>query len=116
MSEHFKESEFTCHCGCGGCKVNPDLITLLEKIRGLLGRPITILSGFRCEAHNKKVKGAKDSQHKLGNAADITVDGMQPSAVHDFLTKNMDKEIGGMGKYKGFTHVDVRQGHARWTG
>ena len=52
----------------------------------------------------------------LGNAADITVDGMQPSAVHDFLTKNMDKEIGGMGKYKGFTHVDVRQGHARWTG
>ena len=116
MSEHFKESEFTCHCGCGGCKIDPKLIVLLEKIRSLLNRPITILSGYRCEAHNKKVNGKQHSKHMLGQAADIVVAQMTPNEVHTFLTHHMDKEIGGMGKYNDFTHVDVREGHARWTG
>lgn len=116
MSEHFKKSEFTCHCGCGGCVVNPKLIALLEKIRSLLGRPITILSGYRCEAHNKACGGKPHSQHMLGNAADIIVSGMQPNALHAYLTEKLNKEIGGMGKYKTFTHVDVRDGYARWNG
>ena len=116
MSEHFKQSEFTCHCGCGGCTVSPNLIILLEKIRALLGRPVTILSGYRCEAHNKACGGKPRSQHLLGNAADIKVAGMGAHAVHQFLTDHLDKEIGGMGKYDEFTHVDVREGYARWNG
>lgn len=44
----------------------------LEPIRKLWGKPIHINSGYRCEALNKAVKGSATSQHKNGEAADIT--------------------------------------------
>ncbi len=44
----------------------------LELIRWLLGNPILISSGYRSPALNKFVKGAKDSQHVLGQAVDFT--------------------------------------------
>lgn len=46
---------------------------VLEPARVKLGKPIRISSGFRCEALNKAVKGAKYSQHKTGEAADLQV-------------------------------------------
>ena len=45
---------------------------VLDPIRSLYGKPITVNSGFRCETLNKAVKGAKNSQHIFGMAADIT--------------------------------------------
>ena len=43
---------------------------LLEPARIEVG-PIIINSGFRCEAVNHKVGGVKNSQHLIGQAADI---------------------------------------------
>ena len=43
---------------------------LLEPARLIVG-PIIINSGFRCEAVNCKVGGVKNSQHLIGQAADI---------------------------------------------
>lgn len=43
----------------------------LEKIRAFLNMPIIILSGYRCEQLNNAVGGEKESQHVLGQAADI---------------------------------------------
>ena len=43
---------------------------LLEPARVIVG-PIIINSGFRCEAVNRKVGGVRNSQHLLGQAADI---------------------------------------------
>ena len=43
---------------------------LLEPARILVG-PIIINSGFRCEAVNRKVGGVHNSQHLIGQAADI---------------------------------------------
>ena len=43
---------------------------LLEPARLLVG-PIIINSGFRCEAVNRKVGGVRNSQHLIGQAADI---------------------------------------------
>lgn len=43
---------------------------LLEPARSVVG-PIIINSGFRCEAVNRKVGGVKNSQHLIGQAADI---------------------------------------------
>ena len=117
LSEHFSEEEFMCHCGCGEKHINPKLIELLERIRTATGRPIKIVSGHRCKTYNIKVKGAKDSQHVLGNAADIQIDGMLPVAVQEYLMKHFDDDCKGLGRYKTFTHIDVRDGKiARWNG
>ena len=43
---------------------------LLEPARLIVG-PIIINSGFRCEAVNRQVGGVKNSQHLIGQAADI---------------------------------------------
>ena len=43
---------------------------LLEPARLLVG-PIIVNSGFRCEAVNRQVGGVKNSQHLIGQAADI---------------------------------------------
>jgi zinc D-Ala-D-Ala carboxypeptidase len=44
----------------------------LERVRRLLGYPITITSGFRCRRLNAAVGGSKTSHHMLGLAADFT--------------------------------------------
>lgn len=49
-------------------------IHVLEPLRCHLAKPVRVSSGFRCPELNKKVKGAKRSQHLLGQAADIRVD------------------------------------------
>jgi zinc D-Ala-D-Ala carboxypeptidase len=45
--------------------------TVLEPVRDLLGVELHIDSSYRCPAINTLVKGAKTSQHMLGQAADI---------------------------------------------
>lgn len=44
---------------------------VLDPLREAWGEPIIVNSGFRCEALNKAVGGAPNSQHKTGEAADI---------------------------------------------
>lgn len=45
---------------------------LLDPIREKWGKPIRVNSGFRSEAVNSAIGGARNSQHKTGEAADIT--------------------------------------------
>lgn len=46
-------------------------VTVLQPIRDAFGGPLTINSGYRSPALNKAVKGARNSQHTRGQAADI---------------------------------------------
>lgn len=46
---------------------------LLDPIREKWGAPIKVNSGFRNTYLNKQLNGAKNSQHIVGEAADITV-------------------------------------------
>lgn len=48
-----------------------ELIEFLDPIREKWGKPIYITSGYRCEALNSLVKGAKYSNHLTGYAADM---------------------------------------------
>ena len=48
---------------------------VLEPLRGAMGEPIKIGSGFRCQALNKAVGGVYTSQHCKGQAADLCIDG-----------------------------------------
>ena len=44
----------------------------LDPIREAWGKPIIVNSGFRCPTLNAAVGGKANSQHKTGEAADIT--------------------------------------------
>ena len=57
--------------------------------------------------------GKFDSQHLYGVAADITVAGVRPDEVYAFADEYLSG-WGGVGRYKTFTHVDVREKKSRW--
>ena len=50
------------------------VVTVLQPLRSAFGKPLHINSGYRCPALNKALKGAKNSQHTKGQAADIASD------------------------------------------
>ena len=116
---HFKLSEFKCHNGTAVPVKYYDnlqrLMCLLEEIRTACGNvAIHIQSGYRTKEYNSNCSGASPrSQHLTASAADIKVKGMSPAAVYKLCDKLVGAR-GGVGKYKGFTHVDVRGYRARW--
>ena len=87
----------------------------LQKIRDMLGKPIIITSGWRSVEHNKAIGGAKNSQHLYGKAADCHFlrEGLVLPRVAD-----MAERVGfrGIGIYRTFLHLDVRDKPARWNG
>lgn len=50
---------------------------ILQPIRDAWRSPIVVNSAYRSEAVNKAVGGVKNSQHRLGEAADITIGGKE---------------------------------------
>ena len=46
---------------------------VLDPLREKYGKPIRISSGYRSAILNRSVNGATSSQHRVGEAADITV-------------------------------------------
>jgi len=89
----------------------------LQILRDYCGVPIKINSGYRSPEHNESIGGSKNSQHKLGRAADIVIQGMKPNDTHKLIEYLIGKEvlkIGGLGSYNTFTHIDIRDNKARW--
>lgn len=123
LSPHFNSKEFECHCGqCGMITMNQLLIMELEAIRYIVNEPIYINSGYRCKSYNHKVGGVKNSQHVLGNAADIRCKSLSAVELGDILLKMYPNQY-GIGIYtrnededKHFVHFDVRDYKARWLG
>ena len=58
---------------------------LLEQIRTLVGKPIYISSGYRCELLNKAVGGSPTSQHRYGQAVDIEAIGISPKTLYTII-------------------------------
>jgi len=106
-------AEFTCEL-----KMNlKELALNLQVLRDALGLPIHINSGYRSLTHNRAVGGAKNSQHLLGKAGDITVNGYTPFDIKskiEGLIKQGRMKNGGVGLYNTFVHYDVRDYAARW--
>ncbi|PXF60098.1 MAG: peptidase M15 [Deltaproteobacteria bacterium] len=115
LSKNFSRHEFACRC-CGRTKINQRLVDALQELRDLTGEPVRISSGYRCPEHNQAIGGATRSQHLLGTAADIVVIGMTPAEMYRLAEDVEAFRNGGIGVYpdKGFIHVDVRDGRARW--
>jgi uncharacterized protein YcbK (DUF882 family) len=89
----------------------------LQILRDHLHRPIKINSGYRSPEHNRAVGGADESQHVLGKAADIVVEGLTPIEVKiaiETLIIQGELKKGGLSAYDTFTHYDIRGYNARW--
>lgn len=122
LAPDFKVRELRCKDGSDTVMVDEALTVVLQCIREHFGKPVTITSGYRTPAHNAAVGGAKSSQHLLGRAADIRVQGVSVEDVAAYAESLMP-DWGGVGRYPakagraaGWVHVDTRADKARWRG
>lgn len=117
LSTNFTVKEFACKDGSDAVLVAPRLVMVLQSIRSHFGAAVTINSGYRTPQYNAKVGGVAHSQHCYGTAADIVVQGKTPAQVAAYARQLMP-DWGGVGIYskQGFTHIDVREAKADWTG
>jgi len=113
LTTNFRLREFQCR-HCGTAKLDRDLLERLQALRTYLRAPVTITSGYRCPEHNAAVGGSPGSQHVEGTAADIRAEGYTHAQVAD--AAELFFHDGGLGRYSGHTHVDVRGHRARWEG
>lgn len=123
-SRWFAPDELGCHDGSDYPEQWVDrwaaLSTLLDQIRDAWGGPIRVVSGYRTPEWNRRVGGAKDSQHVDGRAADIVPIGPASrraddvSRLHALIVRvhghSKLQLLGGLGIYPGkWLHVDCRK-------
>ena len=113
LSSNFTVKEFRCKDNTDTIFVAPALVKLLQEAREYFKKPIIINSAYRTEPYNKKIGGAEYSQHKYGTAADVYISNIPVKTIYDWFDKKLGNS-GGVGLYKKFVHVDVREVKARW--
>ena len=113
LSKNFSRYEVHCSCGCGASWVSPKLIEKLQHVRDVVGKPMTITSGVRCEAFNSSIKGSLVSSHMpnedgMGLAVDIACITSQGRYEMVDVAIKFFRRIGIAGEHSGnFIHLDV---------
>lgn len=104
--DHFVKNEFKCSC-CGEENMDIELIKLLETMRKIVGFPIVINSGWRCDKLNEIVGGKKTSSHLNGAAVDIkcTNSAERLAIINTALILGINR----IGIGKTFIHLDIDQ-------
>jgi len=124
LSRNFSRYEVQCSCGCGASWVSPKLIEKLQHVRDVLGKPMTITSGVRCESFNKSINGSLVSSHMpdadgMGLAVDIACINSIDRYELVEVAQKFFKRIGIAGEHSGnFIHLDVDKAKAQevlWT-
>lgn len=106
LTKNFHSDEFACKDGSNKILIDVDLVSVLQKIRDDIGSAIKINSGYRTEAYNQKVSGAKKSYHLKGRAFDISSKAADPMK----LAKLAERQgVKGIIRYQTFTHIDSRE-------
>jgi len=110
VKEYFTDGEVLCRCGCG---MIPDVDSLerLYAIRIILGIPLKVNSGARCQAHNEIVGGTVESFHLQGKAFDLDIKDISMRGIVAELALKCG--FTGVGFSKTFLHVDT--GHRKVT-
>lgn len=111
---HFTRDEMKCK-GIGECRMCPDFMDLLEKIRVEYGNSLIITSGYRSPEHNASVSHTGASgPHTTGKAVDIAISGKN---AYKLIKTALENGITGIGvSQKGtkrFVHLDALDGNIR---
>ena len=129
LSAHFKATEFYTHDGSAApINARPAMVALcrvyLEPLRDKFGTCL-VLSGYRHEAYNRAIGGARHSQHIYEQsfesvAADMRFAKGSPAqwAAEAKRLRTKAGGRGGVGRYdrSGFVHIDNRGYKADWSG
>lgn len=85
---------------------------IVQRARNHFGKPAIIVSGYRSPPYNRKIGGARNSRHMSGEAIDFFIKGTSARTVHAWILAEYRAgrmpELGGLGSYAVFTHVDIR--------
>lgn len=85
---------------------------VLQPLRDYFGVPLYINSGFRCPALNAALKGAPNSRHLYGQAADFeTMSESLDDTIFEYISKKMDFDQ--VIRYDNFVHVSYVDGDNR---
>lgn len=88
--------------------------TVLDPLREWYGKPIRVNSGYRCEALNEAVGGSNTSQHRLGEAADITVGTKKGNKkLFNYIKDNLPFDQLINESNFSWVHVSYREGRLR---
>ena len=114
LSENFSKLEIMCPCSCGANKISSVLIEKLQKVRNIIGMPIIITSGVRCEFYNASLKNSSinsihiPESYGLGQAVDISCTTSKYRYELVQVAQKFFNRIGiSGGSYGGFVHLDV---------
>ena len=80
---------------------------VLDPLRKRYGKPIKVNSGYRCEQLNKAVKGAINSQHIKGLAADITAGSVEENKILFQLVQELNLPFDQLIDEKNFSWIHV---------
>lgn len=105
ISANFSVKEFACKDGSDRILIDTEMVKELQEIRDHFKVPVTINSGYRTAAYNKKVGGSTNSYHMKGQAFDIVVKGKTAAEVAAYAYQI---GIPGIIQYNTFVHVDSR--------
>jgi zinc D-Ala-D-Ala carboxypeptidase len=92
---------------------------VLEPIRMHFGQPVRINSGYRSPRTNRAVGSSNGSQHRLGEAADIEIQGIENAAIAIWIRDNLIFDQLILENYRrgvagsGWVHVSYRTGRLR---
>ena len=112
ISRHFNLQEYASP-DTDEVKIDCRLPDIGEQLRKELECPLTVTSGYRTKAHNKRVGGAKNSYHIKGLAMDIKPIGGSLRTL--FIKATKMKDVGGLGWYEdSHIHIDLRANRLYW--
>lgn len=109
LSKNFSRYEFKCgHCGRLDV-LDDDLVKACQRLRDIVGKPLAIVSAYRCCVGNASVGGVQYSEHLFGRAIDLR---------GGYATVAQAKRAGfiGIGVRRGkVVHLDLTPGRRPFT-
>lgn len=84
---------------------------LLDPLRAYLQLPLIVTSGYRSEAHNRRVGGVPGSDHTRGMAVDFFPRGISPAEAHRRIREALETlklPFDQLIFYPAFIHLSLR--------